>query len=273
MSLLSKIIDRSVLCPSTDSIDPEDNRRECIFSENGIEIEAYVSTVGDFEHTASEKRLVILKIPGTSGRAERSSYHPAELLTGQSSEPRFESAEVWTLNHRGYGGSSGPATLQNFSQTLDAFWRYLNDKFPTERKLVTGNSLGCISALYLARQKDISGMLLRNPPPLAQMIASRPKYNWWCFGAAKFIAKRVPKQLDAIENAKHTTCPTVFVTSEKDSVVPVAYQQEILDAFAGPTHQIILQDCDHHHPPPEHQHDEYAAAIGWLRNQIEALEN
>ena len=273
MSLLSTIADRLVLVPSTDPIDAGDNRRESIFSENGIEIEAYVSRLGDFQRSAAENRLIILKIPGTGGRAERSSFHPAELLIDQPSGSSFESAEVWTLNHRGYGGSTGPASLGNFVTTLEAFWDHIATRFPIEQKLVTGNSLGCISALYLASRKDISGMMLRNPPPVAQIIATRPKYNWWCFGAASWIAKQIPTELDSIENAKHATCPTVFVTSEKDSVVPVAYQQEIFDAFAGQKHQIILQECDHHHPPPDHQRAEYAAAIGWLGSQIETLKN
>lgn len=272
MSLLSKIADRLTLAPSTDKIDPGDNRYECIFADTTTEIEAFVSTWGDFDSTPAKNRLIILKIPGTGGRAERASIHPAELFANQHSGA-LVAAEVWTLNHRGYGGSTGPASMQNFVSTLEAFWKYIESKFPTEHKLVTGNSLGGISALYLARKNRVSGLLLRNPPPVAQLIATRPKYNWWSFGAAKLIAKGIPSALDAIENAAHVSCPAVFVTSEKDRVVPPSYQQQIIDAFAGPTKQIILEDADHQHPPPDHQRTQYAATIDWLRAQIEAIKD
>lgn len=273
MTLLSKIADRLTLVPSTQEIDPGENRRECIFSNADTEIEAFVSTWEDFAGTPAQNRLIILKIPGTGGRAERASVHPAELLASHPSDGPFVAAEVWTLNHRGYGGSTGPSSMQNFVSTLESFWGHIESKFPAEQKLITGNSLGCISALYLAREKNVSGLLLRNPPPVAQLIATRPKYNWWSLGAAKLIAKAIPSELDAIENAKHTTCPAVFVTSEKDRLVPPSYQQRIIDACAGATKQIILEGADHQHPPPDHQRSQYAAAIDWLRQQIETFEN
>ena len=279
MSLLSKIADRLTLVPSTNPIDLGENRRELFFADTntdtdtGLQIEAFVSTWGDFEQVSPRSRLIILKIPGTGGRAERATIHPAELLSGRQADSLL-AAEVWTLNHRGYGKSAGPASMQNFVSTLEAFWRHIESKYPAEPKLITGNSLGCVSALYLAREKKgVSALLLRNPPPLAQLISTRPKYNWWSFGAAKLIAKGIPPALDAIENAKQATCPAVFVTSEKDRVVPPSYQEQIIAAYQGPTEQIILEDADHHHPPPDHQRAQYADTIDWLRIRIESLEN
>ena len=270
MSLLSKIADRLILCPSTNRIDLGENRRELIYNDGKIEIEAWVSQFGDVANASEENRLVVLKIGGTGGRAERATVHPAELIVDADHDGRFDAAEVWTLNHRGYGGSSAPASLANFTSTLEAFWSHIENLYPIETKLVTGNSLGCISALYLARRKTVGGLQLRNPPPLHQMIRTRPKYNWWSFGASKHFANQVPDELDSIENAKHINCPALFVTSEKDSVVPPEYQQQIIDSFAGETRQFVIEGAEHHNLVPDHQRSDYVLAVDWLKKSLKA---
>lgn len=264
MSLLSKIADRLVLCPSQHPVDSGDNRRELIRTDNNIEIETWVSSFGDFENTPASQRLIVLKIPGTGGRAERSSIHPAELLTDSKSGSEFAAAETWTLNHRGYGGSTGPASLENFVATLESFHDHIESLYPDETKITVGNSLGCLSALYLASRKRISGMLLRNPPPLKRLISKRLKYNWWNFGAAKWIANKIPDELGAIENAANARCPVLFVTSEKDRLVPVEYQQQIIDVYGGESRQFIMEGADHGDLLPEHQQSDYVAAISEL---------
>ena len=269
MSLLSKIADRLILCPSTGPVDPGDNRRELIFDSDGIEIEAWVSTWGEFESTPSEKRLVVLKIPGTGGRAERGTVHPCELMIASGKQSRFSAAEVWTLNHRGYGGSTGPASLENFVPTLEAFWDCIQHRYPTEKKLATGNSLGCISALHLSARKDIDAILIRNPPALQRLISDRPRYNWWNFGMAKHVANQVPELLNSLANASIAKCPALIVTSEKDRVVPSKYQREIMDVYSGDVKQFVIEGAEHHHRIPQHQESEYIAAIEWLHEQLQ----
>lgn len=270
MSLLSKLANRMILCPSTDPIDPGENRREVIHSKNGVEIEAYVSTWGEFDspELADNEKLLVLKFPGTGGRAERATVHPCELMSHEDGTSQFRAAQVWTLNHRGYGQSTGPAALQNFVSTINHFWECIADQFPNEKKLVTGNSLGCISALYAARHKNVDAILLRNPPPLARLISDRPRYNAWNFGMGKFIADQVPKELDALGNASMSDCPALLVTSERDRVVPFKYQMEIMEVYLGSIRQFIIEGADHHHRIPERQEAEYLAAIDWLNNKL-----
>ena len=181
---------------------------------------------------------------------------------------RFKAAEVWTLNHRGYGNSTGPASIQNFTSTLESFWSCIEQRFPGEKKLAIGNSLGCISVLYLGLCKSIDAILIRNPPPLQRIISDRPRYNWWNFGFAKWIANEIPESLDSIHNASLAKCPALMVTSEKDKVVPTKYQNEIRDAYLGEIKQFVIEGADHHHKIPQHQESEYLAAIDWLYEML-----
>ena len=260
MTLLSRIADRLILHPSTHFIDTEDRERKLIQTATGT-VEAWIVRTAPVEDSTESDSLLMLKFPGTGGRAERARSFPAHLWT------EFET-ETWTVNHRGYGGSDGPASLQNFTDTCDALWDAAVAQFPDRKILVYGNSLGCISALYLAAKYQPAGLFLRNPPPLAQMIATRPRYTRWSFGMSKLIANQVPIDLDSVANAAKCQCACLFVCSERDTVVPPDYQNLIVDAFQGQHRKFIIQDADHADAIAEHQHEEFISAIDWLGEQI-----
>ncbi len=197
--MLSRIADRMILFPSRDPIDPEDRIRHWIETPNG-KLEAWV-----FKTDPGRTRpdLVAIKFPGTAGRAERGGPHPFELWEGIA-------AEIWTINHAGYGGSEGVATVKGLPASCAAVWDHVRQVHSGLPIVLIGNSLGCASALYLSARHDANGIFLRNPVPLQQMIATRPRYNWWNFGLAKWIANQVPDELDAVENAQTVGMSCLF---------------------------------------------------------------
>ncbi|MFT5302387.1 MAG: pimeloyl-ACP methyl ester carboxylesterase [Mariniblastus sp.] len=256
MSILSRFADRLVLQPTTRFVEPNGLVRHVITTPES-EIEAW-TTRSKANH--QPHKLLLLKFPGTGGRAERSSLHPAEAW------PQAET-EAWTFNHRGYGGSTGPASLDNFKHTCDAAYKAATTQFPGHHVVVYGNSLGCLSALYISANHPVHGAYLRNPPPLANMIATRPRYAAWSFGFSRWIAKQIPLELDSLENARQSTCPALFIQSELDRVVPTSYQDQVIAAYAGPIRKLVLAGADHHHRAPEEQLEQYGDAVRWLGDQ------
>ena len=125
-----------------------------------------------------------------------------------------------------------------------------------------------MSALYVAARFPVAGVYLRNPPPIAQLIRHRPRYNWWNFGLARHIADRIPPELDAVENAANSNCPALFVCSEKDSVVPTSFQQLIHEKYAGPNTTFVIENARHADLIPGRQEQEFLDAIGWLRANV-----
>ncbi|MDA8563466.1 alpha/beta hydrolase [Mariniblastus sp.] len=243
---LANLADRMVLRPSTDPIDPEDRQR-VLMPFAGGHLEAWTNEV--HQHSNSPK-LLALKFPGTGGRAERAGPHPCELW------PEFSST-IWTINAAGYGGSNGSASLATMPAQAEAVFSFVRKELPDHKILLTGNSLGCISALYLAARHDVAGVFVRNPPPLQQLIAGRLKYNWWNFGMARFVAAQVPSELDSIANAARCTCPAFFLRSEKDTVVPAAFQRRIIDAYAGDLQEFIILGAEHDEFVAEKDFDAY----------------
>lgn len=258
MSFLSRITDRLILQPTTNYIDPEGMGRHVIKTPSG-DVEAWTTT--SIPESPAALDVVLLKFPGTGGRAERSSPHPSEAWP-------HVCCQSWTINHHGYGKSSGPATIQTFTETCDSVWRALKDTFPDHKVVVYGNSLGCLSALYVSAHYPVAAAYIRNPPPLAQMIATRPRYAWWSLGFSRLIANQVPAKLNAVENAYRSTCPALFVQSELDRVVPTKYQDLVINQYSGTKRKLVLRGADHHHRAAESQLAEYSEAVSWLGEQV-----
>ncbi len=265
MTFLSRLADRLILQPTTHPIDTEEREQKWIETPGG-KIETWVcrSTAGD--SCADPAQAVLIKFPGAGGRAERARAYPAHLWTDIETE-------VWTVNQRGFGGSVGEASLQNFAESCDAVMSAIKTEFPDRQIVLYGNSLGCISALYLAARHPVAGVFLRNPPPLSQMIATRPRYAWWSFGGSKLIAKQVPAALDSIANAKQCSSPVLFVCSEQDRVIPPKFQQMIIDSYGGEFRKFVIEKADHHHRIPEHQEAEYIGQVKWLGQKITSPSN
>ena len=258
MSILSWIADKLILKPSTHPIDPDGKRRELIETPDG-NVEAWVS-----KHLQSNPdepvEVVVLKFPGAAGRAERSGVHPAEVFQ--------VNAEIWTVNPKGYGGSSGPASIKYFPITATVAFDKIKSVWPDLPIAVVGNSLGCISALYLGACRPVSAIMLRNPPPLQQMICERPRYAAWNFGLSRWIANEVPKELDCIANAKLSKTPCLFVQSELDRVVPTKYQNLIVDAYTGPKRLFQIAGVGHQGMVGEEQQNDYFEALSWLKAEF-----
>jgi pimeloyl-ACP methyl ester carboxylesterase len=194
--------------------------------------------------------LVALKFPGTAGRAERGGPHPFELFPATR-------IEIWTVNPPGYGGSHGSASLQHLATTLDALWDQVANRYPGVQVALIGNSLGCLSALYLSAREKVAGMYLRNPVPVKQLIRGRLRYNWWNLGLAGWLANQIPSELDGVANARLSEAPLLMVSSGRDRVCPVHFQQMILDSYHGAKSQFVLKDAGHHDRVPLPQVEEY----------------
>lgn len=264
MSLLSRLADRLILCPTTDPIAPEGRVRqvlrgsdwECELWGKCWEFERSQPAATSLNERPAEA-WAVLKFPGTGGRAERAGPHPLEVWP-------VTSGEVWAVNPPGYGTSGGRATVRVMPAVAQASWEFMDRRAGARPLLLVGNSLGCTSALHLAARQRCAGVFLRNPPPIHQLIRRRPRYNWWNLGAARWVANEFPESLDAVANAARCQVPALFVQSAKDRLVPVSFQNEIIDAYAGPKRVFVIAEADHHDPLPEAQTAAYLEALEWL---------
>lgn len=254
MPLRLRLANRLILCDTQHPIDPEQRRREVIPCGDD-QMEAWVFQYG------KSPDIVCLKFPGTGGRAEQAGPHPCEIISSEF--------EVWTINPPGYGSSTGQACVSKMVATSEAAWLAVEKRAAGRPIVVTGNSLGCMYALYVASRYPVAGMLLRNPAPVHQLI--KGEYSWWNAGlAARFIASQVPQAMDAVANARLCKAPALFVMSGADRRVPVQYQKMVIDQYQGPHATFLVPGADHDHPIPEALVDDYVQSVKAWKSRLPA---
>ncbi len=257
---------RAVLCPTVHPLEcGEQARVELPAGPFGL-IEAFVHAKPRRPLAEAKPDLLILKLPGTAGRAERSSPLPANLIDDLSTE-------VWTWNPPGYGKSRGRATFPTLPAASLAFFDAVVEqrRGSHTRVWIFGNSLGSVFALQQASQRAVDGLILRNPPPLVQTISHVATRNrpLWSHGlvlqAARWLATAIPPDLDALQTSPRCHAPAVFVQCEEDTFIPPALQQMIRDRYAGPSKLVRWAGLEHHEVPDEGHLQQLKEAIDWLR--------
>ncbi len=203
-----------------------------------------------------EPRAFVLEFVGNASRAEGM----ADFVAGEWGR---RPVEVWAVNYPGYGGSPGPARLAFIPPAALAAYDALKQHAGNRPIFVSGQSLGTTAALHVAASRPVAGAVLWSPPPLRDMILKR--FGWWnLWLLAGPVAMQVPAQLDSLRNARKVTAPAVFVATGRDTVVPLAYQAKVSDAYAGDKRFIRLPESQHNALLEGTSVVEYQAALDWL---------
>jgi len=245
--------DRLILFPSHDRIEIAGQARLEVPSSVG-KIEIW--TDRPVASAKTEPRAFVLAFVGNASHAE----YEAEDTAGQ-----WEGlpVEVWGVNYPGYGGSEGPAKLKKIGAAALAAYDALNKHAAGRPIFVSGNSIGTTASLYIAAHRPVAGLILKNPPPLRQLILGR--HGWWnLWLIAGPVALHIPSELDSVANARNVNATTIFLLASQDEIIPPAYHQKVVDALAGPKTVIDL-------PGAGHNTEVSGPALAQLRAQLQDL--
>jgi len=223
-----------VLWPSTKPENAGTAKRRVVRFD-GKELEVWVAS----PVSGQKPSAYVLRFYGNADRAERHVANEALEL---------QDVEVWGVNYPGYGGSDGPATLRRVAQAAVLAYDEVAREAEGRPIYAFGTSLGTTAAIRLAAVRDVRGLLLINAPPLKRLIFE--EYGWWnLFLFSTPIALTVPDEVDSEANARRCRAPAIFVTAEKDGVVPLFYQGRVVRAYAGPKDVIPIPNAGHNDAP------------------------
>jgi pimeloyl-ACP methyl ester carboxylesterase len=152
--------------------------------------------------------------------------------------------EVWMVNYPGFGHSQGPATLSSIVPAALDVYDALHAIAGKRPIFIDGNSFGAAVALHVATVRPTPALVLKNAPPLHQILLDRN--GWWnLYLIAGPLAAQVPHELDAPTMAAKLSVPAAFMVAEKDTLVPPYYQAYVFDAYAGPKTIIRMPNLQH----------------------------
>lgn len=249
--------DKLILFPSTDPLNMLGTSTERMVHYEHGELEVFVTRTALAEKNGPE--AYVLTFTGNAGRAE---YHTLDVADWEG-----KAVELWAVNHPGFGGSSGPASLKRMPAaalaTYDALAREANGK-PI---LLSGISLGTTLSMYVASERPVSGLILRTPLPLRSLILRR--HGWWnLWLAALPVSSGVPSQLNTLVTAPRVTAPAVFVLIDTDEVIPLSYQQLVVDAYKGEKTIVRVAEGDHNVALAGAVKGQLARNVDWLWDQV-----
>lgn len=254
--MITQIADRLILQPTTYPVSAFGKSRLTIPCGKGI-IEAWTQRIGATRSEDSD--VFVLKFVGTDERAERTNYQPLSCWNDLR-------GEVWAVNPPGYGGSTGRASLRTFAAAGRAAFEAIHRIADGRPIVVMGTSIGCITALYLGANFPVDGLVLRNPPPLRQLIVG--EHGWWnLWVGAMLVSTQVPDYLCSIRNAARCKVPAVFVGSARDRIVPPNYQVRIVKAYSGPKRIMRLRKANHSTPMNPMEQIRFRQEMEWLRER------
>ena len=124
------------------------------------------------------------------------------------------------LSYRGYGGSSGTPTENGLLADADAAYAFAIARYPAERIVLWGESLGSGVAVALAAKRKVGRILLESPFTSAADIGA--SVYWYV--PVRFLMK---DQFRSDERIRHVTAPVLILHGTDDRVVPIAFGERL----------------------------------------------
>ncbi|MDZ7996271.1 MAG: alpha/beta hydrolase [Nostoc sp. EfeVER01] len=141
---------------------------------------------------------------------------------------------VFAFDYRGYGTSQGKATESHAYEDINSAYNYLtqNLKIPPERIIVLGRSVGGGSAVNLAMQKPVAGLIIES----SFISAFQVIVPFRILPFDKF------PNLDKIKKVK---CPILVIHGKADNIVPFAHGEKLFKAAISPKLSLWVEEANH----------------------------
>ena len=251
---LGHLPDHLILFPTKAPINAGGAVRKMIPFQNG-ELEVWTAKSRRAQQQGRAD-IFILRFYGNADRADRWAAAEAEMWNERA-------VEVWGMNYPGFGGSKGPARLSKIGRAALAAFDELKLHAGDRPVVPYGASIGATAALHVAAQRPVAALILHNPVPLREIILRR--FGWWnLWLLAGPIALQIPRDLDSIANASVSHTPAIFLTAEKDEIVPPRYHMLVANAYAGEKRVITLHSAHHNDPIEGTALADFYQALDWL---------
>jgi len=192
--------------------------------------------------TADGEKVIAWHLPPRGGKPVILYFHG----NGGSLRYRVERFRALTgdgtglvaLSYRGYGGSTGSPTEPGLLADAAAVYEFAVARYPAERIVLWGESLGTGVAIALAAERKVSRIVLEAPFTSAADVGARA----YPFLPVRLLMK---DQFRSDERIGKLNVPLLFLHGAFDRVVPVALGERLYALANQPKHLVRFPRGDH----------------------------
>ena len=192
--------------------------------------------------TADGERVIVWHVPPREGQPIFLYFHG----NGGSLRWRVErfraliadGSGLIALSYRGYGGSSGRPTERGLVEDAAAAYAFAIARYPAERIVLWGESLGSALALALAAEKSVGHLVLEAPFTSAADVGAR--YLWF-LPVRLFLKDQFRSDL----RIGKVTAPVLVVHGEDDAIVPVTLGERLYGLIRAPKRFVRIAGAGH----------------------------
>ena len=131
------------------------------------------------------------------------------------------------LSYRGYGGSSGSPTEAGLIADGLAAYAFAQSRYPADRIVLWGKSLGSAVAVALAAEKPVGKVVLKSPFSSAADVGAA---RYW-FAPVRLLMK---DQFRSDLRIGKVTAPVLIMHGDRDSIVPIGLGERLYALINAP---------------------------------------
>jgi pimeloyl-ACP methyl ester carboxylesterase len=176
---------------------------------------------------------------GGNGEVSHSHMRMREVLNHW---PFFLGHHFLFIDYDGYGLNQGRTNYNNMSETALAAYQFAvnNPYVDSEHIYVMGFSLGTYSAIYLAANREVAGLILLTPYASGYDLYNNllPIFH----GPMRMLVRQ---KLPAYRYAPLVTCPVLVIASHTDEIIPISSTEYLVSLFPGEVDFMELMGSSH----------------------------
>jgi uncharacterized protein len=192
--------------------------------------------------TADGERVIVWHVPPRNGQHVFVYFHG----NGGSlrwREERFrdlihDGSGLVALSYRGYGGSSGRPTESGLIEDARAACAFAVARYPAERLVLWGESLGSALAITLAADERVGCLVLEAPFTSAVDVGAQ---HYW-FVPVRLLLK---DQFCSDLRIGKVKAPVLVVHGENDTVVPISLGERLYGLVRMPKRFVRVAGAGH----------------------------
>lgn len=197
---------------------------------------------------------VVIYHHGNAGNlATRAGAYRAIIMAG---------ASVFAYDYRGYGKSSGHASLKGVVDDGVAAYDFVHDQLhcPAQDIINYGESLGAGPAGYVTAHRRCGGIILQSGVPSLPEVG---KFNFWPLRIYPGFFFPQP-QMDNVSMADSFHCPISVMCGGKDTMIPWHLGKEVYDRASPPKRFVVLNDSHHNAVESQEDLDKYIDCLKFV---------